>query len=185
MALILSPVDTTVSAAADSFSMVKDLLVPLLIGAVGGVAALVGQILIQRRELSHAVGTELWKERVQVYRDFMAAMSGLHLASAEHPSGLKGVAPEGRRQVFDAFLAAYGRMAPIASRPTQDAVVGFFNGLQVLLSGDTKAIGEFFEGRALSIVNAMRRDLFMGELDTTKRLWDGGRIAEYVRENSL
>jgi hypothetical protein len=177
--------DTIASNAVDSFSTVKDLLIPLLVGAVGGVVALVGQMFIQRRELAHAVGTELWKERSRIYQDCIAAESSLCASAIANKQGLGTTTEDQRLQEMKRFVDAITKMSPICSRPVQDAAMELLEGIASALKGKPNEIAAHFEEKGIVLLNAMREDLFIGHLDTKHRLWDAERMQQYVKDKGL
>jgi len=60
--------------AADGFQLGKDFVVPLAIGAAGGVIALVGQFFLQRAGLFQRFGESLWQERLNAYQELISVL---------------------------------------------------------------------------------------------------------------
>ena len=163
--------------------MLEQLVTSVVGGAIGGAIALAGQLLVQRRALTHRFGERLWEERVRAYQDFNVAVSDLSLgAIAKVCEGSEPLTSEQLVELLRGFIASLSRMQPIASRPVQDTTMDFWKGFLGLIGKDHKTVSEFCESKGLAIVNAMRQDLFIGRLDTRERLWGREEFVKYLRE---
>jgi hypothetical protein len=158
--------------AADSFHWGNDLLVPLLIGAVGGTSALTGQWLLLRTGLWHQYSGRLWEQTVVAYREFFSIAFNICLEAATNDDRIfsKG---------YMRFQEARGRFSIICA----DEVAGVTRELQdslnevsdALMQGNSvpDKLGTQLFGLLEKLIEAIRNDLAIAPLSEKSKNFFG------------